>query len=1854
MPIRIVVGFEAGGPSVQTRSSIAAMGANLSQTWFDGRLGLVTFAGSSDAQAALAKLRILPRVTHAEADVLMQNADFLPNDPLFPSQWGLKNNSGVDVNATAAWDQTTGNSTTLVAVLDTGVDYTHPDLYLNIAINQGEIPASLRANVVDTNGNGLVDFYDLNSLDGGGHVVLGSSGNLINSWLTTDQNENGFIDAGDLRSAPWSDNSDGDGNGLVDDLTGWDYYDSTNNVIDTYGHGTHVAGILGARGNNAVGVAGVNWNARILPVKIHDGNGVATSDAIAAIQYAVSQGASVINASWGTFTDVPALKDAIALAGDAGVVVVAAAGNHSNDIGNPSLAYYPASYNLPNLISVASVDTDGSLSSFSNYGRNTVSLAAPGSNIVSTWPGGGYFNYSGTSMATPYVTGVISLLAGVFPGASASWLVDRVLSTVKPLASLTNLTITGGIVDAFSAINAPNIAGPRLVSSSPNNDVSGSQDRVSVRFDRPIQANTFTINDVVIAGPSGPIIPLAIERINDLEFNVVFAPQTALGSYSLMIGPAITDLTGRSMDQDRDGNPGEVPDDRYTTGFRIVAAPAVRVVDDGDAGFSATPGWQPYAGAGWLGDMRFKVAGTGSESAAWTFNDLAPGRYRVSVTWVEYSNRASDAHYVVSVDGSARPSVAVDQRQAPSGFSEGGRWWQDLGSSYDVSGGSLSVRLSDLAGPAGSYLVADAVRVERIADLSPSLPTGPVVIDDGDAGFSATSGWQPYAGAGWLGDMRFKAAGTGAESASWSFGDLAPGRYRVSVTWVEYSNRASDAHYVVAVDGSARPSVAVDQRQAPVGFSEGGRLWQDLGSSYDVSGGSLSVRLSDLAGPAGSYLVADAVRVERIADLPPTGPVVIDDGDAGFSATPGWQPYAGAGWLGDMRFKAAGTGSESAAWTFNDLAPGRYRVSVTWVSDGNRVSNAPYTVIVDGSARPSVAVDQRQAPVGFSEGGRLWQDLGSSYDVSGGSLSVRLSDLAGPAGSYLVADAVRVERIADLPPTGPVVIDDGDAGFSATPGWQPYAGAGWLGDMRFKAAGTGSESAAWTFNDLAPGRYRVSVTWVEYSNRASDAHYVVAVDGSARPSVAVDQRQAPVGFSEGGRLWQDLGSSYDVSGGSLSVRLSDLAGPAGSYLVADAVRVERIADLPPTGPVVIDDGDAGFSATPGWQPYAGAGWLGDMRFKAAGTGSESAAWTFNDLAPGRYRVSVTWVSDGNRVSNAPYTVIVDGSARPSVAVDQRQAPVGFSEGGRLWQDLGSSYDVSGGSLSVRLSDLAGPAGSYLVADAVRVERIADLPPTGPVVIDDGDAGFSATSGWQPYAGAGWLGDMRFKAAGTGAESASWSFGDLAPGRYRVSVTWVEYSNRASDAPYTVIVDGAAGPTLTIDQRQAPVGFSEGGRLWQDLGGSFDVTGGSLLVRLSDLAGPAGSYLVADAVRVERIADLPPAAPDVAVFEGGVSVDDGLGTVDFGRTDVGVPLTRTFKVQNVGTSSLDLGVIEVPAGFSITAGFDALTLAPGASTSFTLRLNGAVLGSYQGIVRFATNDPDEDPFEFTVTGVASEVRVIDDGDAGFSATSGWQSYAGAGWQGDMKFKSSGTGAESASWSFGDLAPGRYRVSVTWVDYSNRASDALYTVLVDGAAGPTLTIDQRQAPVGFSEGGRLWQDLGGSFDVTGGSLLVRLSDLAGPAGSYLVADAVRVERIAELTSGLELSGFANSPVGVISRSIAVTPSSNMPTVSENWDMILTSESATTAPIMARGNEVVRGTEAAGRRGSQSVVLPGAIAPQDLAITHVPATESSIIRGRTSPPRPFALAGLIGFVRRPHRFLSTTLEARGAKVGPENPTN
>lgn len=406
-PSRLIVRLDDSVPLDSVSQVATDMGATLLREVpsIHGAIIQINTAGQDYASAmstAVAAWSAHPGIRYAEADSEMHVDSTAPNDPLYSQQWDMHNTGqqggtpGADIHAPEGWDISTGSSSIVVADIDTGVDYNHPDLAANM-------------------------------------------------WV----NPNAGLD------------------GWVNDIHGINAITGTGDPMDDHGHGTHTSGTIGAVGNNGVGVAGVNWNVQIMALKFLSAGGFgATSDAITCIDYMTMQktlyGVNVVasNNSWGGGMYSQGLYDAIKASNDAGILFVAAAGNYGYD--NDMFPSYPASYNLPGIIAVAATDNQDNLAYFSQYGKTSVDLGAPGVGILSTLPaslyGVAYQAWDGTSMATPHVTGAVALGMAVDPTATPDFIKQQIMATVDPSPSLLNTTVTGGRLNVYSFLRSFNWA----------------------------------------------------------------------------------------------------------------------------------------------------------------------------------------------------------------------------------------------------------------------------------------------------------------------------------------------------------------------------------------------------------------------------------------------------------------------------------------------------------------------------------------------------------------------------------------------------------------------------------------------------------------------------------------------------------------------------------------------------------------------------------------------------------------------------------------------------------------------------------------------------------------------------------------------------------------------------------------------------------------------------------------------------------------------------------------------------------------------------------------------------------------------------------------------------------------------------------------------------------------------------------------------------------------------------------------------------------------------------------------------------------------------------------------------------
>jgi len=356
---------------------------------------------SKNALEVLQSMNKINEIEYAELNYIYQHYA-TSNDPYFTngSLWGMNTSSSTQFGsgAVTAWgNNKTGSSTVYVGIIDEGYMYTHEDLAANAGVNPGEIAGNKK---------------------------------------------------------------DDDGNGLVDDVYGWDFAGNNNTIFDGVGddHGTHVAGTIGAVGGNSKGVAGVCWNVKMIGAKFLGSTGGTTANAIKAVDYFTNlktrqtNRVNIVatNNSWGGGGFSQSLKDAIDRANSADILFIAAAGNSGTN--NDATPSYPSGYSSANIIAVASITSSGAISSFSQYGANTVDIGAPGSGIVSTIPVSGkrksivsgYASYNGTSMATPHVTGAAALYKSLNSSATASDIKTAIMNAATSTSSLSGKCVTGG------------------------------------------------------------------------------------------------------------------------------------------------------------------------------------------------------------------------------------------------------------------------------------------------------------------------------------------------------------------------------------------------------------------------------------------------------------------------------------------------------------------------------------------------------------------------------------------------------------------------------------------------------------------------------------------------------------------------------------------------------------------------------------------------------------------------------------------------------------------------------------------------------------------------------------------------------------------------------------------------------------------------------------------------------------------------------------------------------------------------------------------------------------------------------------------------------------------------------------------------------------------------------------------------------------------------------------------------------------------------------------------------------------------------------------------------------------------
>jgi len=504
----LIITYKQGASQAMQRSANRGAKTKRFNHILGGRLAKLTIS-SGDIHLVMKRLRKHPAIESVELDhtITLNEPAAAVDDPHFDILWGLKNTgqnilgvagvAGADIDAEKAWEKTIGSRDVVVGVIDTGFDYTHEDLVANAWTNLAEL-----------NGQPGVD---------------------------------------------------DDNNGYVDDIHGWDALGNDGDPMDTQGHGTHVSGTIGATGNNGVGVVGVNHEVSIVGCRFLGNGGGSTSGAIDCLNYMLNLKESgvnikVTNNSWGGAGYSDALKAAIQANNDAGILFVAAAGNGAyNNDNSPS---YPASYEVDNVIAVASTTNEDKMSGFSQYGLTSVDMGAPGSFIVSTYPKGlggnptGYAYLSGTSMASPQVAGAAALIASLDPNVSVADMKDILMNSGDPISDLAGKTVSGKRLNIANAVELVDpVWGYQLGSDvSGMQIVAGSAAAFSLQTEASLDW-AGTISFGATSELTTSFDPMAITAGESTMVNVATTAETAFGIYNILVEGD----TGEQLDNE--GNP---------------------------------------------------------------------------------------------------------------------------------------------------------------------------------------------------------------------------------------------------------------------------------------------------------------------------------------------------------------------------------------------------------------------------------------------------------------------------------------------------------------------------------------------------------------------------------------------------------------------------------------------------------------------------------------------------------------------------------------------------------------------------------------------------------------------------------------------------------------------------------------------------------------------------------------------------------------------------------------------------------------------------------------------------------------------------------------------------------------------------------------------------------------------------------------------------------------------------------------------------------------------------------------------------------------------------------------------------
>lgn len=667
-------------------------------------------------------------------------------------------------------------------------------------------------------------------------------------------------------------------------------------------------------------------------------------------------------------------------------------------------------------------------------------------------------------------------------------------------------------------------------------------------------------------------------------------------------------------------------------------------------------------------------------------------------------------------------------------------------------------------------------------------------------------------------------------------------------------------------------------------------------------------------------------------------------------------------------------------------------------------------------------------------------------------------------------------------PDGRMLIDDGRPGFTMAGNWRDVNGYG-FGDHALVAVSSGGASTAnWTFGDLDPGRYLISMTWLNGSDRSDNVSVRIrdGVNGPILSTLSINQKKRPAGSALNGRPFEDL-NTVRLSGRNLVVEMS--SAESSQAVVADAVIIESVTPPPNTPDINVLDSNGSLTdgSTFNFAPTTQGNPL-SQQFTVRNDGTSDLILQPLTLTGTGFQLTSPNFQAGQVLpANAEVTF--------SVAVDTSTAG---TRNGRLTLP---SDDPDESPFDLRLAATVHPLGATVF------------------FVDDGGPGFELTGNWINVPNYGFRRDAKVIGSNrTG--TATWTFAGLEAGEYAIATTWLNGSDRSADVSY-VVRDGRDGPILAnvpVDQRLAPTGSVIEARPFADLG-RVTITGDTLVVQLSN-AGASGA-VIADAVRIESFVPAPN-SPQISVTSGTSTIPDN-GRFNFGAVEQDTEsLARIFTVKNTGTAPLILQPLEVTGSEFrlVSPNFSPdQTLAPDETATFTVEFLTRFLGTFSGTVSFHHNDGSANPFDFAVAGSVREaapagVYIIDNGDTGFSQTGTWATVSGYGYEQDAAAANALNGIDTARWEFTGLAAGRYEVSTTWLRGGDRADDVPFVIRDASTQLASASVDQTKNPSGSVYGGRPFETLG-VVNFDGGTLIVEVSTLG--TMKAVIVDAVRIQLI-----------------------------------------------------------------------------------------------------------------------------------------------